>query len=510
MNAKTKAARKYKSKMWIRYRESKEYNDFIEYKRAQNKAVKEYRKAKRNFERNLAKNIKNNPKSFYAYVRSKSKVKEVVGPLLDKKGEWVYDTNKKCDILNRFFASVFTEEKDTDKMPEVKQKFNKDSDHMLKDIDITRDLVLTKLKRLKVNKAPGVDNIATRILIENAEVLSEPLCYIFLDSLKNGIVPNNWKTANVSAIFKKGKKEMPCNYRPVSLTSHICKVMESIIKDKMIDHLNKFDLINLTQHGFLSRRSCLTNLLDFLETVTNYVDCGYPVDVIYLDFQKAFDKVPHKRLMLKIQSLGIVAKVHDWIKDWLIDRKQRVVLTGNSSEWINVISGVPHGSVLGPLLFLIYINDIDNTVCSNILKFADDTKSFRAVKTDEDVSKLQEDLNNLYDWFIEWLMLFNIEKCKVMHIGFNNRLYNYKMSDTILEEVKEERDLGVIVQDNLKWNKQCIKATHKANRVIGMIRRTFSDLNAEIVLPLYKSLVRPHLEYCIQAWRPYLKKDIDL
>ena len=306
--------------------------------------------------------------------------------------------------------------------------------------------------------------------------------------------------------FKKGGGECPGNYRPVSLTSHVCKVLESILKDKIVEHLNRFNLINKTQHGFTRKRSCLTNLLEYLEFISNYVDQGYPIDVVYLDFQKAFDKVPHKRLMLKIAAMGIAGEIYNWIEDWLNNRYQRVVLLGNSSKWGKVMSGVPQGSVLGPLLFLIYINDIDDSINSKLLKFADDTKVFSVVASQDDIKKLQEDLNNLCRWSTEWLMLFNVEKCKVMHIGYNNCHASYTMEQNTLDAVAEERDLGVIMQNDLKWDKQCSKAVTSANRLLGMIKRNFHYLDKEIVLQLYKSLVRPHLEYCVQAWRPHLKR----
>ena len=209
-------------------------------------------------------------------------------------------------------------------------------------------------------------------------------------------------------------------------------------------HVRIHKLIKESQHGFLKGRSCLTNLLEFLEFVSSYVDQGHPVDVIYLDFQKAFDKVPHRRLMLKINSLGIVGDVYNWIENWLKDREQRVVLLGCNSEWIRVKSGVPQGSVLGPLLFLIYINDIDDLVSSNLLKFADDTKVFRIVSTPNDIDKLQYDLMNLCKWSDDWMMLFNADKCKVMHFGYNNTEADYKIYDKNLDVTKEERDLGIM------------------------------------------------------------------
>ena len=331
-----------------------------------------------------------------------------------------------------------------------------------------------------------------------------------MKTLECGHVPKDWKLANVTAIFKKGDKELANNYRPVSLTSHVCKVFESILRDCIVEHLNKYNLINNSQHGFTRKRSCLTNLLEFLEYVSDYVDQGFPIDVIYLDFQKAFDKVPHKRLMKKIKSLGITGKIYDWIEDWLNNREQRVVLLGKSSKWVKVESGLPQGSVLGPLLFLIYINDIDDCVNSKLLKFADDTKVFRVIASPEDIISVHGDLVNLDKWSKDWLMLFNVDKCKIMHFGYNNLKTDYKMSDNSLDKVDMERDLGVIIQSNLKCNEQCANAVKSANRTLGMIKRSFSYLDEDIVLQLYKTLVRPKLEYSVQAWRPYLRKDIDL
>lgn len=252
----------------------------------------------------------------------------------------------------------------------------------------------------------------------------------------------------------------------------------------------------------------MTNLLLFLDAVSTYVDKGVPVDAVYLDFRKAFDKVPHKRLIMKVNAHGIIGKVSEWITEWLRDREQRVVLHGEFSDWIRVTSGVPQGSVLGPTLFLIYINDLERDVSSMLFKFADDTKMLAAVKTVEDAQILQGDLRQLSKWSEDWLMLFNSDKCKVVHFGSNNGKVEYTLNQVVLESVTEEKDLGVLIRSDLKVSNQCHKAVSTANRVLGMIKRTFSCREKKVILTLYKALVRPHLEYCVQAWRPYLVKDI--
>ena len=197
-------------------------------------------------------------------------------------------------------------------------------------------------------------------------------------SLQEGIVPLEWEEANIIPLFKKGSRNKSVYHRPVSLTSVICKLLETIIRDHMMDFLIKHKLINPSQHGFLKARSCLTNLLCFFEEITKWVDEGSPIDIIYLDFQKAFDKVPHQRLILKLKAYGMGNSIINWIE--LTDRKQSVVVDGEVSSWKSVLSGVPQGSVLGPILCLVYINYLEEGITGSILKFADDTKLFRKTK----------------------------------------------------------------------------------------------------------------------------------
>ena len=348
-------------------------------------------------------------------------------------------------------------------------------DSLLSTVQVTAGKVRKKIQNLRSEAAAGPDGIGPLILKELSYGLSPILAHVFSRSLLEGKVPQDWKEANVTPICKKGAKSDAGNYRPVSLTSVSCKMLESIMKDSICEHLEANNLIRPSQHGFTKGRSCVTNLLEFLEKVTTAVDGGSAYDVVYLDFSKAFDKVPRERLLKKVHAHGIRGQVLMWITEWLTGRKQRVVLNGKFSSWCDVLSGVPQGSVLGPLLFLLYINDLDEEVnmIDLVKKFADDTKIGQSMATDEDRQKLVMALRNLHSWAETWGMEFNAGKCKVMHFGINNPRHQYSMGGQVLETTEEEKDIGMVVTSNLKPSRQCAKAASTAAAVLSQISRAF-------------------------------------
>ena len=410
--------------------------------------------------------------------------------------------------MNNYFASVFTVE-DLTNIPDPVKMFTStiQSDKLIH-IQISEQDVRNKLNSLKLGKSPGPDDIHAKMLYELQNELVTPLTNIFNLSIMTGIVPQDWKDAIVSPLHKKGSKDKPENYRPVSLTSIVGKMLESIIKDHITEHLDRLHLIRSSQHGFTKGKSCLTNLLEFFEGVTKDLDMGQPVDLVYLDFAKAFDKVPYMRLFRKLEAHGIEGVVLHWVKSWLSGRRQQVNINKECSNWKEVTSGVPQGSVLGPLLFVIYINDLEIDLISRIGKFADDTKISRQVGCFRDAEILQDDLRKLDEWARNWQMQFNQDKCVVMHVGRCNSQFDYKLGNKLLNTTGKEKDLGVMVDSNMKFSEQCNSAITNANNTLGLIRRTIKNKSKSIIVRLFKGLVRPKLEYCVQAWRPFLKGDI--
>lgn len=465
------------------------------------------RSAKRNLEIDIAANSKTNPKRFYSYVNSRKPLRENIGPIKDPNGNLTNDAGSIATILNNFFSSVFTEE-NLDDIPELNDIREFTEATVLENITVFEDEIKRYIEKMKISKSPGPDAFHPRHLKELKDVISGPLAKIFNKSLNEGIVPMEFREANVTPIFKKGDRSLAGNYRPISLTSILGKILESVIRDRIVEHLENLDLIRDSQHGFRRKRSCLTNLLAFYDRVVEHTDNFKAADVIYLDFKKAFDKVPHMRLINKLKAYGIRGEVLNWIKEWLSDRRQRVVVNGASSQWVGVRSGVPQGSVLGPLLFAIYIDDIDEGIQSLISKFADDTKMGARALTEADRERLQRDLDTLVNWANRWQMEFNVEKCKVLHLGSNNQRFQYTMSGIPLETTEEEKDLGVYVDSDLKFKKQCSEACKKANKALGYISRHFCYKSKDIILPLYKAIVRPHLEYAVQFWSPFLREEV--
>jgi len=411
-----------------------------------------------------------------------------------------------AEVFNDQFSSVFTSENTTE-MPVPASLFTGSDNEKLSSIIFTQDQVLKRLLQLRTDKSAGVDNISSRFLKALCPEISVPVTLLFNCSMSEGKIPHDWKLANVTPIHKQGNRNRPDNYRPISLTCHLSKVMESIVRDTITQHLEKFNLIKGSQHGFRRKRSCVTNLLVFLDKVTTCNDYKDSVDTIFLDFAKAFDKVPHGRLLMKLKAHGIDGQVASWIGDWLANRMQRVCISGATSGWRLVMSGVPQGSVLGPLLFLIFINDLDLGLLNTILKFADDTKIFGKVISPVDRLQLQTDLDTLSKWAELWQMKFNVSKCKVMHTGSRNANYSYSMNGQPLNAVHDYKDLGIVITKSLKVADHCQYACGKANKMLGLIKRTIKHRSYTVMVQLYKSLVRPHLEYCSSAWSPHYSKD---
>ena len=301
---------------------------------------------------------------------------------------------------------------------------------------------------------------------------------------------------NVTAIptYKKGPKNYSENYRAVSITSILCKLMESIVRDKLVCHMMENKLFSEKQHGFVRSRNCVTNLLICIEIWTEMMEKGHLMDIIYTDFAKAFDRVPHQRLSQKIRNNGIIGQTLQWIKAFLTGRSQRVRVEQGYSSWNQVKSGIPQGSVLGPILFVIFINDMPGVVESFCQLFADDAKVFRNICSSEDNKKLQCDIDKLSDWAEKWQLHFNTDKCKSLHIGRTNKRQVYQMNGISLAQIKEEKDLGVIIDHELRFHQRSAASVKKANRVLGTIKKSFSHLDETTLPLLYKTLARPHLE----------------
>jgi len=271
-----------------------------------------------------------------------------------------------------------------------------------------------------------------------------------------------------------------------------------------MQHLLVNNLIINEQHGFVPNKSCCTNLLETMDLITQAIDDDFPVDILFLDFAKAFDTVVHTRLSKKLIKYGFVDGLLAWLMAFLSNRFQRVILGENISEWIKVLSGVPQGSVLGPLLFIIFINDLISNIpdsCKCKL-YADDTKILSIIRCNQDCDELQNAINKLVEWSNKWLLKFNKDKWKVMHIGRHNVEHKYFMDSNQLAKTELEKDLGVFVSKDLKWDDHINYMINKANRVLGLIKNSFSHLDTNSTKLLFTSLVRPHLEYGASIWNP--------
>ena len=519
--------RKYHA--WKRFQETKGHEGYMQYVKERRKAAKKVKSAKKAFEEKLAKLCKINPKAFYSYANTKKKsatnfirLKKTVGST-DKtmSDSYTISDQETAEELNNYFSSVFT--KDVD---EGILSFNYFAQHFMREEDIepislpyygenkigsvsiTIDQVKDLLSSIDSTKAGGDDNVHPKVLKECCEQLAIPLQRIFHCSVETGVFPNSWKTATITPLHKSEERDLAENYRPISITSQVGKILEKIVRQQMFEFIIENDLLSPHQHGFCQGRSCMTNLLEALEDITRLVDEGIPVDELFLDFRKAFDKVSHSKLLYKLHHMGVDGNLLNWIESFLSGRTQRVKVNAGLSSWAKVTSGVPQGSVLGPLLFLVFINDLPALLKTNCKLFADDSKLYSAVSSFEEHNILQEDLNRCQEWAEQWGMEFHPKKCKVLHYGKKNPRYNYQLGGQPISHYEEEKDLGIIITEDLHWDAHIAMCIKKANTMIGMVKRTFTYMDKDMFNSLYKTLIRPMLEYCPQVWNPHLARNI--
>ena len=459
--------------------------------------------AKSKFENKIIDSLQSGqPSSLYSYIRSQNRIPPVVN-LDNSCAVTDYD---KASLFNQYFYSIFTISDFC--LPSVNDLPRPQP--TLGEISITQSDVFRALISLDPSKAMGCDGISPKVLKHCALPLYIPLHHLFSLSINQHYLPLEWRTHLIKPIHKSGDKNCVKNYRPISLLCIISKVLEKIVYNNLIDFVGKS--LSDCQFGFLKNRSTLQQLLILVNSIANSLNTGSQADVIYLDFKKAFDSVAHNELLLKLWSFGITDSLWLWLRAYLTNRLQCVSINGSISDVLPVISGVPQGSILGPLLFLIFVNDLSELVSSSmVLLFADDTKCVKSITTFPDCISLQRDLNKLAEWSLIWNLPFNEEKCTLLRFALKEApvLYNYYVNNNPVLVKTAHRDLGIIMSNDLQWKQHYQLIISKSYTMLGLLRRTFfntSCIRAKRIL--YLSLVRSKILYCSQLWRPHLITDI--
>ena len=451
--------------------------------------------------------MKYNPNLYHGHCRRTLKTKQGVTNVVDGTGVLTVTEEETAEALNSYYHSVFTRDDGGMAPPEFPTR----TEEKIGDVFLTVEAVEEKLQELNPNKAAGPDGVESRLLKECAKEMAPILHQVYRKSLDKAEVPDLWKEAEIVPIHKGGSKATMANFRPLALTSVVCKVLEKMVCSAILAFLGANNLISQQQHGFVKGRSCQTNILLCLERWTDIIDSGKSVDVAYFDYAKAFDKVSHRLLLIKLQAYGIDGKLLAWLAAWLNDRKQRVVVGNSKSPWLPVISGTTQGTVLGFLLFLIFINDLPGECApedeSLITLLADDTKTFEVISEDvdqqsRDQEKLQKRVNGIARWASTWRMEINPKKSKVMHVGKQNPGLPYHINGTEIASVTTEKDIGFWIRDDLSTSTHIQKARCKAMAEISRIKRNFSCIDKRAFCILYNQRVRPHLDYGMTACPP--------
>jgi len=443
---------------------------------------------------------------FWSYIKSRLSNRSVIPPMVGADGNIVVDYGEKAKIFNSFFVSVFTE--DDGKLVNM---INPDHIRSPPLPVCDRLNVFEHIKALSAKFSSGPDSIPQNFLVKLALELSEPLSRIYSLSIHSGIFPSNWKIAKVVPLHKKGIISVVENYRPISLLNAASKPLESIIRQHILTHLKQNSIIGECQHGFLPKHSTITQLISCLDDWTKIVDQNNTVDVIYLDIAKAFDSVSHTKLIQKMTVYGFNVKIISWVRNYLLNRSQFVQVEDAVSENCPVSSGVVQGSLIGPVLFLIYINDIVNYVKTASLKlYADDAKIYISCPRNEQNVKLKEDLKQIMSWADNVQLRIAVNKCFVLQIGYGNAKTQYEVQDFPVPSVKCMRDLGVIVSDDLKFSAHCKMIAQKAFIRAALIFKVFRCRDRNFLVKMFITFVRSLLEYATEVWNPCIIKDIDL
>ena len=454
------------------------------------------------YEENLISQRSTKPKLFHSYIRNKKTSRPKVGPIL-MNGVLSDSPCEMSEVFVDAFASVFVA--NVTGVPYPHQVCHA----QLTDVGFTEEDVKILFRSLKPDSSVGPDDISPHLLKECAGELAYPFFKLFQLSLSSCTLPDIWKTSNVSPIFKKGSHSNPLNYRPISLTSVPCKTMERLIAKEMFRFLESHLIFDNSQYGFRPKRSAADQLILTYNYITLWYDKGFIVDLLLFDFKKAFDLVPHDILLEKLRLIGISGELLAWIESFLCGRQMKVCIGGEGSSARPVLSGVPQGSVLGPLLFIIFINHIGSQLSCKYMNFADDLKLFLHFPKSicggaPGFAEIQNDINILSRTASSWGLKFAPDKC--VHLRFSRPSHvitetsYYHLENEPIKNVSSHRDLGVTVDTSLKFHAHIRESVNKAGGVASGLLRATVCRSPEFMTAILISDIRPVLDFCSSLW----------